>query len=75
MEKLLAILCQINPEIDYWQEKHLIDNRLYDSIQIVYLIEEISSEFEIEIEPQDMLPENFNSLDAIWKLVQKYAEG
>ena len=74
MEKLLKILCEINPEIDYTQEKYLIDHRLLDSVQIMCLIANICSEFEIEIEPQDMFPENFNSLDAIWKLVRKYVE-
>ena len=38
MEKLLDILREINSEIDYEHERQLIDERLYDSIQIVYLI-------------------------------------
>ena len=57
MEKLLDILREINSEIDYEHERQLIDERLYDSIQI---------------EPQDMVPDNFNSVEAMWELIQKY---
>lgn len=72
MEKLLDILREINSEIDYEHERQLIDERLYDSIQVVYLISALCSEFDIQIEPQDMVPDNFNSVEAMWELIQKY---
>lgn len=72
MEKLMDILHLVNPDVDYQQEKSLIEDRVLDSIQIVYLISLISEEYDIEIEPQDLTPENFNSVEAIFKLIRGY---
>lgn len=72
MEKLLGILNKVNSDVDYNSEKFLIEERILDSIQIVYLIQLISSEYNIEIQIQDLIPENFNSIEAIWNLIEKY---
>lgn len=72
MNELYDILCSINPNVDYWNEAHLIDERVYDSLQTVYLLSQLCSEYNLEIEPQDMVPENFNSIHAMWKLIQRY---
>lgn len=72
MEKLMDILHVVNPDVDYQQEKSLIEDRVLDSIQIVYLISLISEEYDIEIEPQDLTPENFNSVEAIISLIRGY---
>lgn len=74
MEKLMNILHMVNPDVDYFNENMLIEDRVLDSIQIVYLISLISDEYGIEIEPQDLIPENFNSVDAISKLIHGYRE-
>lgn len=72
MEKLMDILHVVNQNVDYQQEKSLIEDRVLDSIQIVYLISLISEEYDIEIEPQDLTPENFNSVEAIIRLIRRY---
>lgn len=72
MDKLMRILNTVNSDVDYSKEKMLIEDRVFDSIQIVYLISLISEEYEIEIDPQDLIPENFNSLEAINILIQRY---
>jgi len=71
MEQLLKILNEIKPDVDFSVEKSLIDDELFDSFDIVQLVGQLSEEFEIEIAPSDILPENFNSADAMWQMIQR----
>ena len=71
MEKLMEILMEINPNIDYENEKKLIDGKVLDSFSIVNLVAEISEAFDIIISPKYLIPENFNSVEAMWNMIQK----
>jgi acyl carrier protein len=70
MEQLMEILMDINPDIDYKNEKNLIDGKVLDSFSIVNLVSQISETFDIEISPKYLVPEYFNSVDAMWKMIQ-----
>ncbi len=70
MEQLMEILMEINPDIDYKNEKELIDGKVLDSFSIVNLVSQISETFDIEISPKYLIPEYFNSVDAMWKMIQ-----
>ena len=74
MEELLEILNDINPDIDYATEDKLIDNKLYDSLSIISLISQICDTFDIEIGPKYIRNENFNSAEAMWKMIQEIQE-
>ena len=74
MDKLLDILMDINHDIDYENENNLIDGKVLDSFSIITLISEISDQFDIEISPKYLVPENFNSVEAMWNLIQKIEE-
>ena len=74
MEELLEILNDINPDVDYSKEKNLIDGKVDDSFSIITLVSNISEEFDIEIGPEYLVPENFNSAEAMWKMIQKIQE-
>lgn len=69
MEKLLDILYEINPDVDYENETNLIDGKCLDSLSIITLITEICETFDIEIGPKWMRNENFNSVEAMWKMI------
>lgn len=71
MQKLMEILMEINPNIDYENEKKLIDGKVLDSFSIVNLVAEISETFDIIISPKYLIPENFNSVEAMWNMIQK----
>ena len=71
MEKILKILKEIDPTIDYEKETSLIDGKVLDSLQIITLVTEISKEFEINISPKYLEPKYFNSAAAIWEMVQE----
>ncbi len=74
MDELLDILEDLNPDIDYETETKLIDDKILNSFSIVALVSRISDEFDIEISPADLVPENFNSVQAMWKMIQKIQE-
>lgn len=71
MEKLLEILSGLNGDVDFTTAEGIIDNELIDSIDITSLISDIEDTFSIEIDMEEIVPENFNTVDAMWKLIQK----
>lgn len=71
MHELLEILMDINADVDYEHETHLIDKKLLDSFSIITLVSEISDTFDISISPKHLIPENFNSVQAMWDLICK----
>ena len=74
MEKLLDILMEINDSIDWKAQKALVNDRLLDSFAVISLIAELEEQFDIEIEAAEIIPENLNSVDAIWKMIQRLKE-
>lgn len=71
MEELLKLLKKIKPEVEFEGNEHLIDNEELDSLSIVEIVAAIDDEFDVEIGVKDIIPENFNSIEAIWNLIQK----
>ena len=74
MEELKELLEGIRPDIDFDKEKKLIDDGILDSIDIIGMITEINDAFDVEINVQYFLPENFNSIEAIYALIQKLSD-
>ena len=71
MEQLLKILNGLKPGVDFTTETNLIEKRILTSFDILKLVVEINNEFDIEITPMHILPENFYSAETIYKLIQK----
>ena len=69
MEQLLTILEDIRPDVDFTNESSLIDGGILDSFDLVSIISEINDVFQIRIGIEHMLPENFNSAQAMMKLI------
>ena len=74
MEELKEVLEGIRPDIDFDKEKKLIDDGILDSIDIIGMITEINDNFDVDINVQYLLPENFNSIEAIYALIQKLSD-
>lgn len=70
MEKLLEILKGIRPDVDFENETSLIDDGILDSFDVVSIISELDNEFDVQVRITELDPENFNSAEAIWQLVQ-----
>jgi len=71
MEKLLAILKGIRPDVDFENEDALIDDGILDSFDVVSIISELDDEFGVQVKINELDPENFNSVESIWEMVQK----
>ena len=74
MEQLLAILNDLHPDVDFTVTEDLIDDGILDSLDIVTLVTEIHSEFDVTIPAEEIVPENFNSLEAIMALIERLDE-
>ncbi len=74
MEELKELLEGIRPDIDFEKEDKLIDNGILDSIDIIGIVTEINDTFDVDINVQYLLPENFNSMEAIYALIQKLSD-
>ncbi len=74
MDKIIEILEGINPGVDYTKEEDLINHKVLKSFDIVRLVTELEDEFDIEISPAYVIPENFASAKTIYELIKKIEE-
>lgn len=70
----MNILNELRPELDFEKENTLIDDGVLDSFDLVSLIGEINDQFDVEIDFDDIELENFNSVQAMEKLIQRLKE-
>ncbi len=75
-EQLLALLEEIRPDVEFEKEKKLIDESILDSFDIISIVQEMNDTFDVEIDVDDLEPDNFNTVDAMIELIEKLqAEG
>ena len=70
----MEILEETRPDIDFENETALIDKEMLDSFDIISIVSEINEAFDISINVNDLLPENFNSVDAMVALIESAQE-
>ena len=68
--KVKTILERIIPNLDRYKNSKLIDDKIIDSLSVVNLVADLSEAFEITISMSDLIPENFNSVEAICSLIE-----
>lgn len=73
-EQVLEILTEIRGDVDFENETKLIDDSILASLDIVAIVGEFNDEFDVEISVEDLIPENFNSVDAMVELITKAQE-
>ncbi len=71
MDELLELLEDIKPTVDFRTCTGLIDDGYLDSYDILSIVSELNDAFGIEISPVDIIPENFNSAQALWNMVER----
>ena len=74
MEELLEILNDIQPGVDFENEKHLIDDHLLDSLSIISQVAELEDTFDVTIPAVEIIPDNFNSAEAMLEMLQRLQE-
>lgn len=71
MTELLEILENLHPEVDFDTCTTLIDDKILDSFDIITIISEINEAYDVVIPAEEIIPENFNSAQALYELVKK----
>lgn len=74
METLMNILNEIDDSVNWMEEKGLVDDRILDSFGVITLISELEDAFDVQIEASEIIPENFNSVDAMWMMINRLQE-
>jgi len=74
MQELITILTTLHEDIDFTTTQSLFDNKIIDSFDIVTIIAEVHDRFDITISAEYITPENFNSAQALWTLIEKLKE-
>ncbi len=74
MERLIEILEEIQPEVDYKTCTTLVDDHYLDSLAILSLVAELEDEFDISIPATEIIPANFNSAKSLWEMVCRLSE-
>ena len=70
-EKLLALLEDIRPDVEFEKETRLIDDGVLDSFDIISICQEMNEAFDVDIDVEDLEPYNFNTVDAMLELIAK----
>lgn len=71
MEELLTLLRGINPNVDYENTKNLMSGKVIDSIDMTTILAELEEAFDIEIDMEYITPQYFDSVEAIWEMIQE----
>ena len=67
-EKVLEVLRSVNKSI--LDGTNLIEDNIIDSFEVVNVVMELEDAFDIEIDAEDVVSENFETVDAITNLVK-----
>ena len=68
-EKILSLLSEKIPEIDFTASDTLVEDGILDSLTITTIIAELSMEFGVMIPVEQINEDNFNSVGAMARLV------
>lgn len=71
MERITEIIKNISPLSDIDASTRLIEDHVLDSLSMILLVSELEDEFDIEISAREIVPENFQSVEAIARLMER----
>ena len=74
MNELISILTELHDDVDFATETGLVENGILNSLDIVTLITEINDRFDVQIPAEEIMPENFDSAEALWALICRLDE-
>ncbi len=71
METLLEILEELKPGVSFEGKEGLIDDGILTSLDIVTLVADMDDAFDVDIGVTDIVPENFNSVAAMLRMIER----
>lgn len=70
MEEFINMLSAIRPGVDFAAEEALVDDGILKSLDIITIISEIADRYGVVIPSDEIIPDNFNSAQALFELVE-----
>ncbi len=70
-DQILDLVKENLPDIDFEASDSLVDDGILDSVSLVEVITALSMEFGVDIPYEEIIPENFNSLEAMAAMVER----
>lgn len=74
MERLIEILEELKPGVDFNENTKIVEDKIFDSLGMISLVAELSDEFDVEITAVDIVPENFATVSTIWAMIERLQE-
>lgn len=74
MDRLIEILSELKPDVTFTKDTRLVDDKIFDSLGMISLVAELSDEYDIEISPMDIVPENFETVEALYEMIERLAD-
>mgnify|MGYP001153330161 CR=1 FL=1 len=73
-DRILSLLAEEYPEIDFASSEALVDDGILDSLTITGIIAALSMEFDITIPYEEIVENNFNSITGLARMVERLQE-
>ncbi len=70
MDELMSVLQTALPDANLANPTGLVDRGVLDSLDIVTLVDELSAHYGVTIPPQQIRPQNFNSVQAMLEMLE-----
>ena len=70
-EKILAMIQKIKNDESLDENVHLVFEGILNSLEILQLISELEENYDIKIPVEEVLPDNFDKVESISKMVKK----
>lgn len=74
LDDVIQMLEDIQEDVDYETCTTLIDDDVLDSFDILAIVSAVDDEFDVSIPAKDIVPDNFNSAQALCALIQRLAD-
>lgn len=74
MDKLIETLSAVCPGVDFETETDLVEDGLLTSLDIVMIVSELMAVYDVRLDVDDLVPENFKSAETIYDLIMRARE-
>ncbi len=74
MNQLIDILTELHPDVDFATTTGLVEDGILTSLDIVAIITEVADRLDVQIPAEEIMPENFDSAEALWALISRLDE-
>lgn len=74
LDHMIELLEDVKGNVDYENCTTLVDDRVLDSFDILSIISSINDELDVSVPAKDIVPDNFNSAQAMLEMVKRLVD-